>query len=196
MLPPRTDSALREPEPFRSYLFIVSGDLRETKDPARTIVERRARAGAWPITAGTRFRTQIAAGDRFLIYVSGERGPDTGHVIAAGHVESAPRSATPANTASDDWVGVLWRPAQEVPIRITEWLNPSVRLRPLVSQLTFIKNKRYWGNSLQGGIARLRDADFDLLCGHGPRPQSEERDSVCTGTSARSGNEESSRQQG
>jgi hypothetical protein len=103
------------------------------------------------------------AGDRFLVYVSGGRGKETGCIIAAGEVEAAPRPTSHSNARSEQWVGVLWKPAAEVPIRLTEWFESVVVLRPLVAHMRFIKNKRYWGNSLQGSIARISAQDFELL---------------------------------
>lgn len=145
------------------YLLVVSPLGKPTGGyfPSRIVAEARLSAKVWPLYARTTFLNIIAAGDCCLIYAAGA-GPNSQLFVGKTNVHSVKQVRA-------NWVEPLGVNATKFASKllhlenVTIWRDP-VAIKPLVTNLRFIKNKVYWGQALQGGCKRLSVEDFELIC--------------------------------
>ena len=46
--------------------------------------------------------------------------------------------------------------------------KPPLSIRPLIQDLSFIKNKVRWGLHFMGGVKQLPKSDFEMICDQSP----------------------------
>ena len=120
----------------------------------------------WGVPA--RYRNTMAKvhlGDTFLIYArqdheGGETRPSA--VMGAYEVVSSPfEDATPIFAAPP------FLPGEVFPIRVKLRMLPEimdpVEFKPLVPELSFIKNKVMWSGSIRGAMRMIPEADYQRI---------------------------------
>ena len=149
-----------------SYIFVVKGRsaFGTKKITAREVLKTRFAEQVWPLAGNTRNRARLDEGDRVLFYVAGA-GPDAGCVIGEGEVAGPKREWRSSTGQVADLLGVLSPTKHHVPLRRTRLLKAPVPLRPLAEKLAFVKNPKFWGRYLQGGVTRIPDQDFEVILG-------------------------------
>ena len=98
----------------------------------------------WLIGRKTRNRNRLMAGDKILFYQGGEEGRK---FVGSAELASGLRQT---GNSIYDFVKIM---------NFKIWDNP-VEIRTLIDKLSFIKNKKYWGVYLQGGIRKISRKDY------------------------------------
>jgi len=126
---------------------------------AKAIILKRLSQSKWPLYSRTHHKSIIKQGDKCLFYVGGYKDCSQ-HVIGQAEIGLI----KPENTQIDS-IDIL----TGVPEKICYLHNVVIYDYPVcfkshVPSLNAIKNKKYWGVSLQGGCTKLDEVDFKLLC--------------------------------
>jgi hypothetical protein len=144
-----------------SHYILVSNTLgfgdRAVKPPA--IIDELLPKRLWLLPHAASFQKVYAAGDRFLIYAGGE-GNFHAAAECAGPVEMfVPGSEriSPELPGLDGFFGRVLRLQ-----RVVRFREP-VPIRPLLDQLTFIKERRNWGVHFRRSAIRISERDFQLV---------------------------------
>jgi hypothetical protein len=95
---------------------------------------------------------RLSPGDGLLVYSPRESAPNGGPLqafTAIGHVGDGPIFEAPVAATAP----IFRRPAA--------WLEASpAAIRPLLDELSFIRNKAHWGAAFRFGMLRVPRADF------------------------------------
>jgi len=143
------------------YLFIVGKQMDdEGADIAsKAIFGKLIATGSWYLADYTAFRRDYKPGDRIVFYLAG-RGSRyfVGTAVVAGAVVEVGK----ANRGILCDFG-LYGYKYELPLSdIVVWDNPKP-IKPMVPDLAFIKDKRYYGLHLRQGAARISESDYRLI---------------------------------
>ena len=130
---------------------------------AAAVARNRIGAKLWPIYSGTRNRTDIKVGDRFVVYIGGQR-EHAQEFVSTGFVAGMelPSESRRADSPNLNEVG----PPAHAWLRLMDIrdLEPAVSVRPLLDSLSFVpKNRKRWGVALMGGVRRISDDDLKLI---------------------------------
>jgi len=87
---------------------------------------------------------KLLVGDKVLFYQGGENGRKI-----VGSAELASSLQQTGNSIYDF-----------VKIKNFKIWDNAVEIRTLIDKLTFVRNKRYWGIYLQGGITKISEKDY------------------------------------
>ena len=134
----------------KAIKLIVFGDLIGNdgrKVSGRSVFQQLFKANKWLFMSATR---QLAPGDTLLFYQN--------RVGAVGEAKLVSIEAQSARLPGLDlafYTAVVLSDCQQY--------ESPVSLRPLISDLAFIKNKRYWGQSLRSSPRSISPSDYDLI---------------------------------
>jgi hypothetical protein len=144
-----------------SHYIFVAGDIYDEARviPAREICETLVDHEVWLIWRETPYQRDYRAGDRVLFYLA-----RSGQSQFAGMAELAgdPESTTREETRMADSLGLLGYD-RKLRLRNIQRFRDGVGIRPLVAELTFIKNKKWWGHSFRQSAIRIPKEDFDRI---------------------------------
>ena len=144
-----------------SHYIFISADIydEERLIPAREIYETLARRGVWLIWRATPYQRDYRAGDRVLFYLA-----RSGQCQFAGTAELAgePEPTTRGETDMADSLGLIGYDRKLI-LRNAQRFREGIPIRPLIAELTFIKNKRWWGHSFRQSAIRIPKEDFDRI---------------------------------
>ena len=101
----------------------------------------------WPIGQKTLRKKLLSIGDKVLFYEAGDEGKK---LFGSGDLFSSLEKDVEDNS-------------EFVTISSFEFWNPPIPIKRILSKLSFIKNKKYWGIYFQGGIVRLPETDYSLI---------------------------------
>lgn len=153
----------------RSYLVNVkperllsSGQLIS----ARSVVERRFRAGAWPLGRGRSYSGSSTRRDRLFLYVAGSQDPERQCFIGCGFASGVQRLAS--EFGEEPEVHRAWlEGSYSLPIAGLTWFKSPFSIRPLLPRLALTRDEKAWGGSLQGAFIRLHRADAAVILAEG-----------------------------
>jgi hypothetical protein len=152
---------LKEPRGQEHYIFVANSVDFEPFTTGDEITRALAARNMWLASRFTPFRQHYMAGDRVLLYVAG-RG--SRYFVGDGEIDGATTVANEEDLALAATLG-LDGFAEKIPLRrVAIWTEP-VLIRPLVGELSFIKDKVNYGLNLRQAAARIPAADFALLIG-------------------------------
>ena len=147
----------------RDAFLLIAADnftLADKRVPAHIIATHRLNLRKWPIFAGTRNRRVFKSGDDVLIYLAG-KGELSGHVVAQTRIAAA-RPAKPHEEIDPHNV-LATAPVLVLELCEVRQLDPPVRIKSLLSRLSFVSPGPRWGAALMGGCRRLSAADYEVL---------------------------------
>lgn len=122
---------------FREYTDFSGG-------PIKTLLKRIRRTGKWYIGPHTPHRNHVKKGDKIVIYQAGKKG----------------RRFIGCATVHSDLKVDEKEPFKFVVLsNVSIWKKP-VEISSVLDELSFIKNKWWWGAHLQGGISKLPRHDY------------------------------------
>lgn len=142
-----------------NIFLLVATDIdaaRLSAPSAFAVANRCFELARWGMGHHTRNRLQLQPGDQALIYVGGKRE----------HRQTFVGQATIAGVCEDRGIQIGERQWPcSVPLRGIRPLWPPVSIRPLLSNLSFIRNPASikWGSVFQSGIVRITEGDLRLI---------------------------------
>jgi len=125
------------PENF--WIFVIKNTDQEFM--------RRMERKTWPVFGYTVNRKKIQPGDRVVFYKAGE-----GNKELIGTAETA--SAIKGEEKEIDYAVELRN--------ISVW-KKKVLMKPLVAKMSFVTHKAQWGLSMQGGVIRISEKDYNTI---------------------------------
>lgn len=145
-----------------NWIFTVT---KQTKDGSvltgREIYEQRMKDYFWGLHVRTPNHSYISPGDRVVFYIGAPESAFSGTAtLATTFFELSSEQKQKYFHESP-----VYRPAFGVELKnIRVWDNSKLA-SDLVSDLTFIENKEYWGTYFQGGIRGLSEKDYNVIVG-------------------------------
>ena len=121
------------------WILVITGEPSELK--------KRLSQKAWPIFQRTRHRTELAVGDKVLLYHGGRFGPKA--FVASAKISTGLKMVRPDTYSV--WLS-----------EIISW-KTIVRIIDIINDLSFIKRKDNWGIYFQGGVSRIPKKDFETI---------------------------------
>jgi predicted RNA-binding protein len=111
------------------------------------MIEKIRSTGKWLIGRRTIHRKQLSKGDKVIFYQAGEGAKKfVGSAELLSYVQSDETSIFDYVTLRDV---KLWK--------------KYVSIKELLSNLSFVGNKKHWGLYLQGGIISISEEDYNLI---------------------------------
>lgn len=113
----------------------------------------------WAFSPHTPVQSKLKPQDRILIYLA---GPSRRHFVAEALLAS---HVFDANESHKDVLGSLGITyfSKIVALKQIRRFDSPIPIAPLVHDLHFIRNKRYYGHHLRHAIIRIPERDFDLI---------------------------------
>ena len=146
---------------MNNYLFIVSDRLNTEgqKITGLKVYDFLMEKKAWGLHPTTQHRATLQSGDNVIFYLAGPGGGFIGRatLISGAYIDKTKES--------DNW----WFNRSETNYRVDltnvekwERVKP---IQPILSELSFIKNKKTksWGAYLQGGVRKITDDDYRII---------------------------------
>lgn len=147
------------------YVFVVSGERDSAsgfRATARDVLQRRLADRRWPLNPRTPHQRDLARGDDIAFYVAGA-DPEQSCFVGTGTITAPRIESDRPNGRPPSWLGLAAPKSYDVPVCRASLFAAPVRAVALVPSLEFVKNKRRWGTSFQGGIHRIPRNDFELI---------------------------------
>lgn len=120
------------------WIFTASGDDDKIK--------KRFDEKSWPIYHFTRNRNRVKTRDLVVIY---HAGANRQNFVGNFTVDSDLKPKDGFDYYLD--------------LKNSSWWENKVPISTLVPKLTFIKNKNFWGASLQNGVVTISKKDYDII---------------------------------
>ena len=117
------------------FLLIISDTEKE--------LERRLKSKKWPINEKTRFRGDMEENDKIVIY---QAGPNLHRFVATAIVKSFENDSDQKFVRLDK-------------IKIF----PPVDIKSIYHDMNLIRNPKYYGAYLAGGVKNITEHDFKLI---------------------------------
>ncbi len=108
--------------------------------------ERRIRVKKWPIFNKTKRKKEIVIGDVVLFYKAGLGGQK---FLGTCKIKSDLKKETEYTEYFE--------------IEKVSVLATAVKMKDVIKELDFVKNKDRWGNYFQGGIRGISEEDFSVI---------------------------------
>ena len=142
------------------YLFVNSDsyDFNDKKVHSPKIAAFRLKNKVYPIYHRTRLKKFLKPGDSIIFYLAGSPASETKSFVAYGKIKEI---KIDSNYNEDDIH--LSQPIEKIVILKSLNIKKSVSIYKVKDKLSFITKKKKWGPSMQGGILRITDKDFDLI---------------------------------
>ncbi len=121
-----------------NWIFTTNGSEEE--------INKQFSDKCWPIFHFTRNRKKVNAGDLVVVYHAGYKRQN---FVGSFSLNSA--------LVKKDDLDYFLR------IRNCYLWEKSIPIKQMVPELSFIKNKLYWGTSLQNGVITLPKKDYDKI---------------------------------
>jgi len=139
------------------YVF-VAGDIYadDRLVSAREILTALLQRNIWLIWDRTPYQRDYRPGDRVLFYLarSGKC-----QFVGAAELAGEPEPATDDEIAMAESLGLIGYD-RKLELRNVQQFPDGIPIRPLISDLAFIKNKHWWGHSFRQGALRIPQQDF------------------------------------
>ncbi len=120
------------------WIFVIS-DSDE-------VFEQRVKSKKWTIFDKTRNKKQLEIGDMVLFYKAGVNGQK---FLGTCKIKSGLKK----ETEFKDYLEI-----NEILV-----LPTPVKIKDVIKELNFIKNKKNWGNYFQGGVRRISEDDLSVI---------------------------------
>ena len=145
------------------FILVVStGRVRGLA--ALDVLEARISEGRWPLNRTTPNRNAVRGGDNLLLYVAqNSGGASAGCFVGSAIAVSGAQESRRQLSTSREWLGGVVPTRISLPFRLEQRFHVPVRAAPLVPQLGFIKDPRWWGLWFQRGIVRIGPDDFATI---------------------------------
>ena len=142
------------------YIFVNSDgyDLNDKKVRSKQIALYRITNKTYPLYKNTRNANSIKKDDFFIFYLAGSSSVDSKKFIAYGRVESV---LTNKNYSEHDVH--LSQPIEKAVKLKSVKSSSSVNIYDVKDKLEFISQKEKWGSSMQGGVIKIPEKDYNLI---------------------------------
>lgn len=145
----------------QSHYILIAGDIYDDDHvvPARQIYDALVDRGLWLIWRETPYQREYQEGDRVLFYLarSGKC-----NIVGAAELVDGPEPADQEEMQAGDKLGLIGYD-RKLRLRKVQRFPEGVQIRPLIPELTFIKNKKWWGHSFRQSAIRIPKEDFDRI---------------------------------
>ena len=142
------------------YLLVNSdgfGDFDKRVD-AVLIADFRLKNRVYPMNKGTFFKERIKNNDKFIFYIAGQSSYKHS-IYAFGSIGKT----IPSESYNEDDIHVANPISRAVQLKSCKKFKNIRSLKDIKEDLKFIKDKKFWGRYLQGGITQLSKEDFERI---------------------------------
>jgi predicted RNA-binding protein len=144
-----------------NYFILVNSDGFSPfnyRVDACIIADFRLKQKAYPLHKGTHCRHKIKSNDQFIFYIAGKSALRTS-VYAYGIIG---KDLKPQHYSEDE-VHVGNPSSKVIELKSCKKISNGLSLRDIKDDLDFIKDKKFWGRYLQGGITEISKQDYDCI---------------------------------
>jgi predicted RNA-binding protein len=138
------------------YIFVANSVEWEPYTTGDQIVIALAQRSIWLASRFTPFRPAYKHGDQVLLYVA---GPKARHFLGDAVVAGPIAVVTPAERQVANKMG-LEGYEERIPLTAVRLWEEPVPIQPLVLQLGFIRDKKYYGLHLRRATVRIPVEDY------------------------------------
>jgi len=146
-----------------NYILVVKDHMcgSEVVD-AVTIFEDRVKKRVWGLSRYAAHKRKISKGDRVVFYVSSKKRNMVSLLFGCGVIDSNPYLVSEVERRL--CIGLSERYTHIVDLADVEvWSNP-LPFREVCGALSLVKNKQNPYVYLQGGIVRISEEDYRMIC--------------------------------
>ena len=142
------------------YIFVNSDsyDFNDKKVHAPKISSYRLKNRIYPIYKGTKLKKFLKPNDCFIFYLAGNPKSQTKRFVAYGKIKNI---ETETDYNEDDVH--LCEPIEKIVRLKSVIVGKSASIYGIKDKLSFISKKRKWGASMQGGIIKITEKDYNLI---------------------------------
>ena len=144
-----------------NYYLLVNSDGFDDFDKrvdANLIADFRLKNRAYPMNKGTFFKERIKNNDNFIFYIAGKSSYKHS-IYACGKIGKT----VPLESYNEDDIHVGNPISRSVQLKSFKKFKNIRSLKDIKEDLNFIKDKKFWGRYLQGGITQLSKQDFERI---------------------------------
>ena len=150
----------------KEYFVLIAADADRNRlylPSAHQLAKYRLGRKEWGLKERTRYRRQMKAGDKVLIYLSGYRELAQ-HFVAEATIASAPARNLGGMVDSPVLHTSIFSEFK-VAVRNVRFFDNPVCARDLLKDFEFVapKRRKMWRIYFQGGAIRLTKKDFELV---------------------------------
>ena len=142
------------------YIFVNSDsyDFNDKKVHSPKIATLRLKNKIYPIYHKTRLKKYLKPGDSFIFYLAGHPVSETKSFVAYGKIKEIKVD----RNYNEDEVH-LSQPIEKIVVLKSLYIKKPVSIYKVKDKLSFVTKKKKWGPSMQGGILKITDKDYDLI---------------------------------
>ena len=131
-----------------NYWIFVSTEYSDfNRGSMKETLKRASDEKKWPIGRKTLHRLELKLDDKAIIYLSGSGNQKfVGHVVLSSELQLN-------KSELFDFVGLK---------EVEAW-NKYVKIKPLIIELDFIKNKEMWWSHLRSGVVKISESDYERI---------------------------------
>ncbi|MDA9763658.1 EVE domain-containing protein [Gammaproteobacteria bacterium] len=147
-----------------SYYILVNSDGFNDFDKrvdANLIADFRIKNKAYPMNKGTFFKDRIKNNDNFIFYIAGQ-SKHKHSIYAYGKIGKT----LPSGSYDEEDIHIGNPISKTVQLKSCQKFKNIRLLKEIKEDLAFIKDKRFWGRYLQGGVTQLSQKDFEIILAH------------------------------
>lgn len=143
-----------------AYIFVASRvETGSQVAYARDIAKRLLENHVWLFSDRAPHVQRMTAGDKVLVYLA---GPGERVFIATAVLAEPMREASEREKHYLKDLGLTWF-TRAVTIKDVRWFDNAVEIAPLVPDLAFIGNKKYYGHYLRQAVAKIPGEDYERV---------------------------------
>ena len=144
-----------------NYYLLVNSDGFDEFDKrvdANLIADFRLKNKVYPMNKKTFFKEKIKNNDNFVFYIAG-RSSYKHSIYAYGKIGNT----VPSESYNEDDIHIGNPISRAVQLKSCKQFKNIRSIKGIKKDLKFIKDKKFWGRYLQGGITKLPKEDFERI---------------------------------
>lgn len=118
----------------------------------------RLKAQEWPIYSYTKNRSAICVGDKVVAYAAG------GLLVGASTIINIVRDVPSVRRWREISIITMPNVALVLLLEKPQLFVPTVKIKSLLNELSFIPNHGKWGSALMGGTRKISQNDYRIIC--------------------------------
>tara|TARA_Y100000590_G_scaffold217986_1_gene246922 strand:- start:39 stop:506 length:468 start_codon:yes stop_codon:yes gene_type:complete len=142
------------------YILVNSDGFNEfdKRVDANLIADFRLKVKAYPMNKGTFFRERIKNNDKFIFYIAGKS-----HFKHSIYAYGKIGNTIPEGDYNEDEIHIGNPVSRAVRLKSCKKFVNIRSLKDIKENLRFIKDKKFWGRYIQGGITQISEEEYEFI---------------------------------
>ncbi|MDC1189667.1 hypothetical protein N8209_02555 [Gammaproteobacteria bacterium] len=142
------------------YIFVISDsyDLDENRVRSPVLYSYRLEKKVYPLYYRTRLKKNLKSNDSFIFYLAGTPPLETKKFAAYGKIKEIKKD----KNYNEDLIHIS-QPIEKIVVLESVVTKKPLCIYKVKDKLSFITKKKKWGPSMQGGIIKITEEDYDLI---------------------------------